>query len=242
MVTPNGHHPWPHQGAPPESARSGLVFGLLRKFRGQRPSLAVLLAAVLVTLVTTGLARAAGFALLQQGAAAMGQGNAFVAEANDPSAIFYNPAGLNQLKRPELYIGTTYNAPDREFHGPGGVFSQTNHRIYRSPSIYLVYPFHDRVAAGIGFFVPFGLGTVWHPEWAGRYLTTFSSLKTYTVNPVLSVKLFNNFSVAMGPNFLWSSVELKRKLPFVVPTPVAPSSCRMARPNWTVTPRASASI
>ena len=33
----------------------------------------------------------------------MGQGNAFVAEANDASAIFYNPAGLNQIKRAQVY-------------------------------------------------------------------------------------------------------------------------------------------
>lgn len=37
----------------------------------------------------------AGFALGQQGTAAMAQGNAFVAEASDASPIFYNPAGLN---------------------------------------------------------------------------------------------------------------------------------------------------
>lgn len=175
--------------------------------------LAVVTAAGLIVALSQSPAHGAGFALLQQGTAAMAQGNAFVAEANDPSAIFYNPAGLNQLKRPEIYIGTTYNYPDREYHGPGGEFSQTNHRIYRCPSVYLVYPFHDRVAAGIGFFVPFGLGTVWHPGWAGRYITTFSSLKTYNLNPVISVKILKNLSVAMGVNFFWSSVKLKRKFP-----------------------------
>ena len=57
-------------------------------------------------------ARAAGFALVQQGTAAMGQGNAFVAEANDASAIFYNPAGLNQIKRAQVYQGSFFNYPD----------------------------------------------------------------------------------------------------------------------------------
>ena len=49
---------------------------------------------------------AGGFALVQQGTAAMGQGNAFVAEANDASAIYYNPAGLNQLKRAQRHPQT----------------------------------------------------------------------------------------------------------------------------------------
>jgi hypothetical protein len=118
----------------------------------------------------------------------MGQGNAFVAEANDASAIFYNPAGLNQIKRAQVYQGSFFNYPDREFSG-GGQDSQTNHRIYRSLTAYVAIPVHDRVALGLGFFSPFGMGTAWPPTWAGRYLTTFSSLKTYCLNPVVSVKV-----------------------------------------------------
>ena len=55
----------------------------------------------------------AGFALVQQGTTAMAQGNAFVAEANDPSAIFYNPAGINQLTQPEVYAATFLNNSDQ---------------------------------------------------------------------------------------------------------------------------------
>jgi long-chain fatty acid transport protein len=152
----------------------------------------------------------AGFALIQQGTAAMAQGNAFVAEASDASAIFYNPAGLNQLKSTQVYQGTFGNYPDREFSG-GGLSSETNHRLYHSMSFYIAGPVHDRVAVGIGYFSPFGLGTVWPPTWAGRYITTYSSLKTYNLNPVVSVKVLKNLSLAAGFNVMWSSVELKRK-------------------------------
>jgi long-chain fatty acid transport protein len=159
---------------------------------------------------------AAGFALVQQGTAAMGQGNAFVAEANDASAIFYNPAGLNQIKRAQFYQGSFFNYPDREYSG-GGQDSQTNHRLYRSLTAYVAIPVHDRVALGLGFFSPFGMGTVWPPTWAGRYITTFSSLQTYSLNPVVSVKVLENLSVAAGFDVLWSKVRLKRKMPVVVP-------------------------
>jgi len=159
----------------------------------------------------TAPALAAGFAVLQQGTAAMAQGNAFVAEADDASAIFYNPAGLNQLKRPQFYQGLFLNHPDREFNGPNGQFSETNHRLYRHVTAYLALPVNDRIALGIGFFSPFGLGTVWPPSWTGRFLTTFSSLKTYTLNPVVSVKVLENLSLAAGFDAMWASVELKRK-------------------------------
>jgi long-chain fatty acid transport protein len=152
----------------------------------------------------------AGFALIQQGTAAMAQGNAFVADASDASAIYYNPAGLNQLKRVQVYQGLFLNYPDREFSG-GGQESETNHRLYRSMSVYIAVPVHERVAVGIGFFSPFGLGTVWPPTWEGRYITTYSKMQTYNLNPVISFKLLDNLSVAAGFDVLWSKVQLKRK-------------------------------
>lgn len=163
--------------------------------------------------------RGAGFALIQQGTAAMAQGNAFVAEADDPSAIFYNPAGLNQIKRPQVYVATFLNFPDREFKGSGGADSETKPRLYHTGAFYLVYPVQDRVALGLGYFSPFGLGTDWPSDWAGRYITTFSQLKTYTLNPVISLKLTDNLSVAGGVNFLYSDVKLRRKIP-IIPQPL----------------------
>lgn len=71
---------------------------------------------------------------------------------------------------------------------------------YHCASFYIAGPVHDRVAVGLGYFPPFGLGTVWPPTWAGRYITTYSSLKTYNVNPVVSVKVLKNLSLAAGFN------------------------------------------
>jgi long-chain fatty acid transport protein len=158
----------------------------------------------------TSAAWGGGFALVQQGTAAMAQGNAFVAEADDASAIFYNPAGLNQLKRPQVYQGLFLNYPDRDYSG-GGLDSETNHRIYKSMTVFGALPVHKRVALGIGFFSPFGMGTAWPPTWAGRYITTFSSMKTYNLNPVVSVKVLDNLSVATGFDVMWSKVQLKRR-------------------------------
>lgn len=191
--------------SPPEGGRR---FGNGRK-------LFILLAAAVASWSLQALAWGAGFTLYQQGTAAMGQGGAFVAEADDPSAVFYNPAGLNQLKRPAVYLGAILDYPDREFHGSAGQFSQTNHRFFPSGSAYLTYPFNEHVAGGIGFFVPFGLGSQWPPTWAGRYITTYSSLKTYTLNPVISIRPLDRISVAVGLDVMWSSVELKRKIPLV---------------------------
>ena len=84
-------------------------------------------------------------------------------------------------------------------------------------SAYVAIPVHDRIALGFGFFSPFGMGTVWPPTWAGRYITTFSKMQTYSLNPVISVKVLENLSLAAGFDVMWSKVVLKRKVPVVIP-------------------------
>src|ERR1035441_8612781 len=48
---------------------------------------------------------AVGFRLPNQDPEAIARGNAFAATADDPSAIYYNPAGITQLKGQNLRVG-----------------------------------------------------------------------------------------------------------------------------------------
>ena len=62
---------------------------------------------------------ASGFAIESQGARAMGFAGAYVAQAADPSAIFYNAAGIGFLKGKQLYVaGGLHRSLDR-LHGVG---------------------------------------------------------------------------------------------------------------------------
>lgn len=156
-------------------------------------------------------AAAAGFAVLQQGTAAMAQGNAFVAQADDPSAIFYNPAGLMQLKQPEVYFNSVFSSTNRTYSSAEGSSATAKHEIFNIPAFYGTLPVHERVVLGLGFFMPFGLGTTWPPQWAGKFLTTMSKLQTININPVVAVKVLDNLSVAAGFDVLYSKVNIQRR-------------------------------
>ena len=65
--------------------------------------LLVSLAAFMITTASFG----SGFALFEAGAKAVAMGGAFAATADDPSAIWYNVAGIAQQRRGELLIGGT---------------------------------------------------------------------------------------------------------------------------------------
>lgn len=155
---------------------------------------------------------AAGFAILQQGTAPMAQGNAFAAQADDPSAIFFNPAGINQLKGTQVYLGATAIAPRADYKDSLGTKTRTESQLYSPPQFYLTHEFMPNLALGLGVFSPFGLGTKWDAGWTGRYLATSSDLETLNINPVLSWRVSSELSVAGGANIMRTEADLRRKL------------------------------
>jgi long-chain fatty acid transport protein len=58
------------------------------------------------------------FRIQGQGAVAQGQSNAFSAQADDPSAIHYNPAGITQLEGVQTSFGTSLIGGGASFTGP----------------------------------------------------------------------------------------------------------------------------
>src|SRR5512139_3372456 len=75
--------------------------------RSLRPLLPLVLLALVLGAVLPARALAvgeAGFAFLKVGvgARAMGMGSAYVAEAGDPTAVYWNPAGLGGLDRTQI--------------------------------------------------------------------------------------------------------------------------------------------
>src|SRR5262245_11586434 len=55
-----------------------------------------------------------------QGTAASGMGNAFSAQADDPSALHYNAAGMTQLRGVEFMAGVLLSGGTTSFTSPTG--------------------------------------------------------------------------------------------------------------------------
>ena len=167
---------------------------------------------VLFLVISADCAHSAGFALMQQGTGPMGQGNAFVAQADDPSAVFFNPAGITQLDGRQAYLGSTTIVPRLKYNGPDNQDEKTVAKIFVTPQVYLTHQVSPQIYFGFGIFSPFGLGTYWDADWEGRYLATSSSLETVNLNPNMVYKK-GNLAVSVGFNALRADLELKKKLP-----------------------------
>lgn len=163
----------------------------------------------------TAYAFASGFAIYTQGASSLGQSAATIAHTEDASAIFYNPALINKLEKNEILIGTTLIFPKREFISDysGNRYKEKTNVHYPS-TFYATYKINEKITTGIGIFNPFGLGTEWPEDWEGRYLTTKAEMKTYNINPVISLQLTPKIALAGGFNILFLNTVLEKKLNF----------------------------
>src|SRR5512134_574993 len=123
------------------------------------------LAVLVILLFAAASANAGGFRLPEAGAKAMGMGFAFTAQADDPSAIYFNPAGIVQLEGQNVKVGVTYVKENGgEFTGvtplTGGVTqSETQKDLdFYIPNLFWTRKASPKLAYGVGVFAPFGLG------------------------------------------------------------------------------------
>ncbi|HSB63038.1 MAG TPA: outer membrane protein transport protein [Thermoanaerobaculia bacterium] len=187
-----------------------------------------LTACALVGLVAAGSGgrlEAAGFALFEQGSKANAVGGAFAATADDPSAMFFNPAGNAFVDRFTLEGGGfVILRPTAHLDGlspyPGDGYS-TNMRktLYAIGHGYLVLPLSDSVKLSGGFWSPNGLGVPWaNPEtFAGRFLNQRVDLRQLAVSAQLAFKLSDWVAIGGGPEIRLTDVQLSRNISAVNP-------------------------
>jgi len=161
---------------------------------------------------------AGGFQLNELGARAMAQGGAFAARASDPSAIYFNPAGLAFQTQPELYLGTTLIMPQVSFYGPvvdandPAIKNETKmtNQTFTPIGMYGTYPVANNITVGVGVTNPYGLGTEWPSGWVGRFLTTKVDLASFYYTPTVAYKVSDQLSIGAGLNIVTGTVKLQQ--------------------------------
>lgn len=174
---------------------------------------------VFAFLTVPGMAFAAGFSVFEAGAKALGMGGAFVAQADDPSAIFFNPAGIAGLEGVQTYLGMSLIFTGTDFSGvnpdPGfGVTEETGTLIFPPINVYVTWQVAEAVVLGLGLFNPFGLGQKWknEAEYSGRHIAWDTELRTFDINPTVAWQAHEQFSIGAGLQLIYADVDIKRYL------------------------------
>ncbi len=168
-------------------------------------------------LAVSGAAFGAGFGLFEQGAKATAMGGAFAATADDPSAIFYNVAGIAQQRHTTFLAGGTGINFSNEFNGdPNDAFTSGATGRYRAhtfvpPNAYFIMPIGSNITVGLGVFTPFGLRTNWEDPWLGRFVSRDANIKTVSVEPALAWQTSDGrFAFGVGAEYRRARVVLSR--------------------------------
>lgn len=169
--------------------------------------------------LASGQAAAAGFQLLEQNAS--GIGNAYAgsaAVADNASTIFFNPAGMTQLKDREISVGVSLVRPTFKFDnrnssvgalgaaGDGGDAGGWGF----IPNGYLSWALTKDVYAGVGFGAPFGLVTEYDNPWLGGAQALKFDIKTYNINPSIALRASEKLSIGAGISIQRMEVEYSR--------------------------------
>src|SRR5437867_6970559 len=169
--------------------------------------------------VFCGEAYAGGFSFTEHGAAASGKANAFAGEANDPSAISYNPAGITQLPGTQFMIGTSIVKLDSTFRSSTtGENTHLEDQFPIIPHFFITHRFKqwdEHLSIGLGVYTPFGIVVDWPDNWQGRFNTTNARLRVTVYNPTVAYQVTPEFSAAAGIRIADAGAEFEQKFVFL---------------------------
>lgn len=198
------------------SSRSGFV----KRFR------AVLALAVLTPLIPL-TAFAGGLSNSDQSASSSAVSNAgSVANPENASTIFFNPAGMSRLSGTNLSFGailfeidavgrdsqtSATRANGEPVVGDGG---GDHVDTFAVPNAYLTHEVNDWLDVGVGVYVPYGLGFDYGDAFAGRFIGDEIELVSYGVSPSFAVNSGEGFSLGGGINVLYADAEQRNPVDF----------------------------
>ena len=191
----------------------------------------IVLAASLASITLVGTvtqSTAAGFKVGEQGAKPMAMANAFAAQADDPSALAYNPAGIAFQKGTQFQLGTTtILVPQTEFEGTTRLSStpvseRANRDIFIAPTLYLTSSMDSlplSFGLGVNSFNP--LAKRWDAGSAFRDSIQEIAIKPINFQPTVAYRLDDlKLAVAAGFDVTYAQVSLQKMVYGPVPPPV----------------------
>jgi long-chain fatty acid transport protein len=156
---------------------------------------------------------AVGFRLPNQDPEGIARGNAFAATADNPAAIYYNPAGICQLEGQHLSLGSYFISTNIDYTSATGDNSSTVTDFQAVPQIYYVYsPEASPLSMGLGVYAPYGLGIEYESDSAFPTIADEAKLLYACFNPVIAYQICPNLSVAAGMTLNYSDVSLGRDI------------------------------
>jgi long-chain fatty acid transport protein len=198
-------------------------FGVQTEKEGVTMGKKLVIACVVAAIAgSASLSLAAGLRVNEQGAKAMGMGNAFAAQADDPTALYYNPAGIAFLKGTQVSLGSLIiSIPETEFtgttplsgaNGTTSVFEKAKKDLVIAPNLYATYTMENiPLTFGLGINAIYPLAKSWDDSSAFRNQIMNISVKPINFQPTVAYRFDDlNLAVAAGIDVTHAIVSLQK--------------------------------
>ncbi|MGE8290544.1 MAG: OmpP1/FadL family transporter [Sphingobacterium sp.] len=150
---------------------------------------------------------------------AVGMGGAGSAYFIDESSIFYSPGALAKMDHNAISVSGSAVMYKSAFQETGStVVYHTRNQISTPFSVFAaIGPKNSWWKAGIGVYTPYGGAVDWGKEWVGKFSLVSLALRAIYIQPTLSFKLTENFSVGGGFVYNIGTVDLENSIPVFYP-------------------------
>ncbi|MDX1601981.1 MAG: outer membrane protein transport protein [Salinimicrobium sediminis] len=157
---------------------------------------------------------AGGYRVGVQGQRALAMGHTGVAVVNSAELGFFNPAGLVHLEN-QLTISAGVSAVFAEVawqNSDTGDIARTDNPAGTPFYFNASYKLNENLALGLSVYTPYGSTVKWEDDWAGSHLVNNIQLQAIYIQPLVSYKIADFFSIGGGPIFVTGSVNFNRNL------------------------------
>lgn len=164
---------------------------------------------------------AGGFSLNEQSASAMGVANAgAAANPENATTIFFNPAGMSQLKGTNISFGAAVLDIDAEAKRADGT-NQIGQPVSGRrggdiadpaylPNVYLTHEINNSIDVGFGIHAPYGLAADYDDDFVGRFFADETELTAISFTPAISVNNGQGLSMGLGLNVMYVEGKLTK--------------------------------
>ncbi|MFT4673665.1 MAG: long-chain fatty acid transport protein [Saprospiraceae bacterium] len=167
-----------------------------------------------VLFLATAVTYAGGYRVSLQGNKALAMGHTGVAVISSSELVFFNPAGLVYLENKlSVSVGAHGVLADVSYQNSAtGDTAMTDGGLGTPFYAYVSYQATDWLAFGLGIYTPYGSGVTYEDDWAGSHLVNNIDLQAIFVQPSVSIKITDKFSVGGGPIYATGSVNFNKNL------------------------------
>jgi long-chain fatty acid transport protein len=153
------------------------------------------------------LSSAQGFYMNNQGVKASGMGGFSAAAVNDASAAYFNPAAISRIETSQITAGIGVVFPRISYLDPYSGNVDMDPAISLPFNVYGIAAMKGKLSAGVGIYTPYSENIAWEDNWSGRFIVIKNRFRSLNIQPVISYKLGDHFSLGAGPVISWAGLK-----------------------------------